>query len=125
MNIYHYLKTLEKKKGALAQSECLSQAPKDIKNIYHRYYIGNEKDFLELLVYIKERDCLARVLEVITELEKNPLVQLTTEKIIFLAEQSTEVRTVLTGQDDVTSQSLDNLSSLAALFHSKGTGVIH
>lgn len=103
----------------------MSQAPKQIKNIYHRYYIGNEKDFLELLVYIKERDCLARVVEVITELEKNPLVQLTTEKIIFLAEQSAEVRTVLTGKDDVTSQSLDNLSSLAALFHSKGTGVVH
>lgn len=95
------------------------------KNIYHRYYIGNEKDFLELLVYTKERDCLTRVLEVITELEKNPLVQLTTEKIIFLAEQSAEVRTVITGQDDVTNQSLDNLSSLAALFHSKGTGVLH
>nr|WP_096551769.1 hypothetical protein [Ureibacillus thermosphaericus] len=103
----------------------MSQAPKQIKNIYQRYYIGNEKDFLELLVYTKERDCLARVLEVITELEKNPLVQLTTEKIIFLAEQSAEVRTVLTGQDDVASQSLDNLSSLAALFHSKGTGVVH
>lgn len=125
MNIYHYLNTLEKKKGALAQSECLSQAPKDIKNIYQSYYIGNEKDFLELLVYVKERDCLARVLEVIAELEKNPLVHITTEKIIFLAEQSAEVRTVLTDQDDVTSQSLDNLSSLAALFHSKGTGVIH
>jgi len=53
------------------------------------------------------------------------LVQLTTEKIIFLAEKSAEVRTVLTGQDDVASQSLDNLSSLAALFHSKGTGVVH
>lgn len=27
MDIYHYLRTFEKKKGALAQSECLSQAP--------------------------------------------------------------------------------------------------
>ena len=125
MNIYHYLNTLEKKKGALAQSECLSQAPKEIKNIYQSYYIGKEKDFLELLVYVKERDCLDRILEVITQLEKNPLVHITTEKVIFLAEQSAEVCTVLTDQDDVTTQSLDNLSSLAALFYSKGTGVIH
>ena len=125
MDIYHYLKTFEKKKGALAQSECLSQAPKEIKNIYQSYYNGNEKDFLELLVYIKERNCLERVVEVIAQLEKNPLVQITTEKIIFLAEQSVETRAVLSGQDDVTTQSLDNLSSLAALFHSKGTGVIH
>ena len=125
MHIYHYLKTFEKKKGALAQSECLSQARKEIKNIYQSHYIGNEKDFLELLVYVKERDCLERVVEVVEQLEKNLLVQITTEKIIFLAEQSVETCTVLTGQDDVTTQSLNNLSSLADLFNSKGTGVIH
>lgn len=125
MDIYHYLKTFEKKKGTLAQSECLSQAPKQIKNIYQNHYIGNEKDFLELLVYIKERSCLEKIVDVISQLKKNPLVQITTEKIIFLAEQSNEACTVLSNQDDVTTQSLDNLSSLAALFHSKGTGVIH
>ncbi len=124
MDIYHYLETFEKKKGALAQSECLSQAPQ-IKKIYQRHYIGNEKDFLELLVYLKEQDQLEKVIQAIEQLEKNPLVQITTEKVIFLAEQSTETRTVLMNQDDVTTQSLDNLSSLAALFHSKGTGVVH
>jgi len=31
MNIYYYLKTFQKKKGALSQSECLKQAPKHIK----------------------------------------------------------------------------------------------
>lgn len=50
---------------------------------------------------------------------------ITTEKIIFLAQQSPETRQVLANQDDVTTQSLDNLASLAALFNSKGTGVIH
>lgn len=125
MDIYHYLETFEKKKGALAQSECLSQAPKEIKNIYQSYYIGNEKDFLELLVYMKEQNRLEKVLEAIAQLEKNHMVQITTEKIIFLAEQSAETRTVLTSQDDVTTQSLDNLSSLAELFNSKGTGVVH
>lgn len=125
MDIYHYLGTFEKKKGALAQSECLSQAPKEIKNIYQSYYIGNEKDFLELLVYIKEHNQLDKVLEALEQLEKNHMVHITTEKIIFLAQQSTETRQVLAIQDDVTTQSLDNLSSLAALFHSKGTGVIH
>lgn len=62
MDIYHYLGTFEKKKGALAQSECLSQAPKEIKTIYENYYIGNEKDFLELLVYVKEQNQLEKVL---------------------------------------------------------------
>lgn len=53
------------------------------------------------------------------------MVHISTEKIIFLAEQSAETRQVLTSQDEVTTQSLDNLSSLAALFNSKGTGVFH
>jgi hypothetical protein len=51
MNIYHYLKTFEKKKGAIAQSECLKQAPKKIKKLYNDYYIGKEKEFIELLLH--------------------------------------------------------------------------
>lgn len=33
MDIYHYLGTFQKKKGAISQSECLRQAPTQIKNI--------------------------------------------------------------------------------------------
>jgi len=34
----HILKTFEKK-GAIAQSECLRQAPTKIKDIYYKHYI--------------------------------------------------------------------------------------
>jgi len=54
MDVYHYLETFEKKKGALIQSQCLKQAPTHIKNIYQQYYIGKEKEFLALLHYIKK-----------------------------------------------------------------------
>ncbi|RKL65074.1 hypothetical protein CR203_22670 [Salipaludibacillus neizhouensis] len=43
MNIYHYLDTFKKKKGAIAQSECLRQAPSKVKKLYTDYYIGKEK----------------------------------------------------------------------------------
>lgn len=125
MDIYHYLRTFEKKKGALAQSECLSQAPKQIQKIYQDYYIGNERDFLELLSYVKEHQNLDRVLESIKQLQKNPLVQMTTEKIIFLAEQVETMKIPIQTKDVVTSQSLENLSTIAALFESKKTGVLH
>lgn len=125
MDIYHYLHTFEKKKGALAQSECLSQAPKQIQKIYQDYYIGNERGFLELLSYVKEHQNLDKVLESIQQLQKNPLVQMTTEKIIFLAEQEEPIKVPNQTKDEVTSQSLDNLSMIAALFESKRTGVLH
>ena len=125
MDIYHYLKTFQKKKGALTQSECLSQAPKEIKKIYTEHYIGNEKDFLELLLYVRERANLARVTQAIQQLKKNPLVHITTEKVIFIAEQDSPVTKVKSPKDDVTSQSVQNLSTLTALFETKNTGVLH
>lgn len=125
MDIYHYLYTFEKKKGALAQSECLSQAPKEIKQIYTKHYIGNERDFLQLLLYMKEHNQLEKVLEAIQQLEMNPLVQITTEKVIFLAQQSETSKKVIAVQDEVTTQSIENLSAIAALFDSKKTGVLH
>lgn len=125
MDIYHYLHTFEKKRGALAQSECLSQAPKQIQKIYQDYYIGKERDFLELLHYMKERQNINKVLESIQQLRMNRLVQMTTEKIIFLAEQVEPIKAPIQSKDEVTSQSLENLSAISELFESKRTGVIH
>ncbi|WP_437435946.1 IS21 family transposase [Pseudobacillus badius] len=126
MDIFHYIHTFQKKKGALAQSECLSQAPAQLQKIYQDHYIGNERDFLELLLYLKEHQNLSRVLNAIHQLQKNPMVQLTTDKIIFLASQ--EERTAKASPepgDEVTSQSLENLSAIHALFETKTTGVLH
>src|SRR5699024_6796132 len=107
MDIYHYLKTFERKSGALAQSECLSQAPHNLKNIYDNYYIGKEKSFLELLQYIRKNNQLDKILKAVTQLEKNHMVDITTEKIIFIAEQSDPPLSVRTNsEDDVTAKSL-------------------
>lgn len=55
MDINHYLETFKKKSGALSQSQCLKQAPKEIKNTYKTHYIEKEKEFLALLQYIKKK----------------------------------------------------------------------
>lgn len=125
MDIYHYLHTFKKKKGALAQSECLSQAPTKIKNIYNDYYIGNERDFLELLIYLKEHSNLEKVLAAIEQLQKNHTVQITTEKIIFLANQAEPIHKTVQSKNEVTTQSLENLSAITALFEMKKTGGLH
>src|SRR5699024_1921943 len=67
MDINHYLKTFERKKGASAQSECLRQAPTKIKKIYYEHYIGKEKEFLELLLYIQMNNNIDEVISAIEQ----------------------------------------------------------
>lgn len=119
MDINHYLKTFEKKKGALAQSECLRQAPTQIKNIYNVYYIGKEKEFLELLLYIKEKKNISKVMKAIKQLEKVRLDYVSTEKILFICERSNSERSynIDTEVDDIASQSESNILAYATLFN--------
>lgn len=54
LNIFHYLKTLKRKPGALSQSTALLQADTLIKNIYERYYSKDPKTFLSVLDLIHD-----------------------------------------------------------------------
>ena len=53
INIYHYLRTLKRKPGALPQSTALLQADTRVKNLYERYYTKHPNMFLEVLEIIK------------------------------------------------------------------------
>ncbi|WP_425458081.1 IS21 family transposase [Bacillus rubiinfantis] len=117
MNIYHYLDTFKKKKGAIAQSECLRQAPTQIKNIYNDHYIGKEKEFIELLFYIKEKDKLERVFEAVKQLKSIQTGYVSTERVIFICEQNNSVNTDGFGQDETTYQSESNMRAYANMFN--------
>ena len=54
IDIFHYLKTLKRKPGALPQSTALLQADTKVKKIYETYYTGNAKLFLPVLELIDE-----------------------------------------------------------------------
>lgn len=116
MNIYHYLKTFQKKKGAIAQSECLKQAPIQIKNIYNNHYIGKEKEFIELLHYIKENNNFERVMKAIEELINIRLEYVTTDRILFICEQSTDSE-VCIDRDETMYQSESNMRAYADMFN--------
>lgn len=124
MNIYHYLKTFEKKKGAIAQSECLKQAPDEIKMIYTNYYTGNEKDFIELLLYIQEKDNLGQVLEAIEKLNNIRFGFVTTERIQFICEQTNTDKLTDENKDDIMKQSERNLKAYADMFDQSEEGDI-
>jgi len=125
MDINHFLKTFQKKKGAIAQSECLKQAPTKIKNLYTNHYIGKEKEFIELLLYVKENDNLERVLEAVEQLNTVRLGYVTTERILFICEQSnlSEVNTM--NRDETMNQSENNMKAYAGMFNQLDEGVAH
>lgn len=123
MDIYHYLETFQKKKGAVAQSECLRQAPTQIKNIYSNYYIGKEKEFIELLLYMKEMNNLEQVLEAVKELSAIRFEYVTTDRILFICEQSTSSDVRILHQDETTDQSVSNMKAYADMFNQVEEGV--
>lgn len=87
IDIYHYIRTLKKKPGALPGSTAFSQVSKQIKNIYHCHYTRKERDFVELLQYMKEKDkSIDEIETVITKLIKICPTEVSTDKIILLCE---------------------------------------
>lgn len=117
MIIYHYLDTFKKKKGAIAQSECLRQAPTQIKNIYHNHYIGKEKEFIELIFYIRENNMLERVLDAVKQLNAIRAEYVSTERILFICEQNNHVNADGFFHDETTHQSETNLKAYANMFN--------
>jgi len=69
IDIYHYLRTLRRKPGALARSTAMLQADTQIKYIYETYYSENPKAFLDTLPIIREKGT-SRVLQALRELDR-------------------------------------------------------
>ncbi|MFA7157552.1 MAG: IS21 family transposase [Bacilli bacterium] len=53
LTLDHYLKTLSYKPGALKHSLTLHQAPSRLKDIYKTYFSDDNKNFVELLLFVK------------------------------------------------------------------------
>lgn len=91
LELNHYLETLKKKPGALADSAALQQASQKIKNIYATYYTKCERDFVHLLQYIQEEASLAEVEHSIEALRLIHPSHVTTDKIKVLCAKNKEL----------------------------------
>lgn len=56
ISLDHYLYTLKIKPGALAGSQALASAPEDVKSIFRTYFSHAPKDFVELMIFLKDHD---------------------------------------------------------------------
>lgn len=68
VNIFHYVKTLTRKPGALKGSLALSQLQIDLKHVYDKHFKASPKEFIKLLELVVETG-QDKVLNKITELE--------------------------------------------------------
>ncbi|MGN8774622.1 hypothetical protein [Candidatus Weimeria sp. HCP3S3_B5] len=88
LDIFHYLRTLKKKPGALPHSCALMQADILVKKIYESYYSSNPKSFLEVMELIRDIGA-DKVQELITELLKTSVHDLSAEKLRMLYRNQT------------------------------------
>lgn len=59
INILHYVKTLNKKSGALLGSVAFNQMDNVLKTIYNLYFLNEPKQFIELLNIVSDHDISA------------------------------------------------------------------
>ncbi len=89
IDIYHYLRTLKRKPGALRQSTALLQSDTMVKNIYEKYYSRDTKTFLEVLDVIYEYG-VSTVTEALCKLEKISPLDMSADKVALLCAKREE-----------------------------------
>ena len=90
LHLEHYLYTLQKKPGALADSTALQQADPKLKKIYHSYYTTHPKDFIELIHFIKSGITIKQIEKSIQELSTLHPSHITTDKIKLICAKQRE-----------------------------------
>ena len=121
IDIHHYLDTLKKKPGAIAQSLALKQSIPWLQQIFNDYYITNPKDFiyfLELMdefslnkVKIATESVIQKGLPLTTSYIKNQLIntQSIASKVIMMP-----------SRDSITDKCQDQLSAISMLYNQGG-----
>lgn len=118
IDIDHFRQTFLKKPGALANSVALSQAAPSLKEIYTSYYIGCEKDFIELLEVVSSKG-MDKVRQAIAKLESISPGGVSTDKIKMIVQRDgkPETKVVDKENDQIEAFSKDILTGYAAMLN--------
>ena len=117
IDITHYLNTFNKKPGALKNSLALKQANPYVKSIYHKYFIRNEKEFIELLRIIKQKG-LEKIKSVISLFENKLYNKINLEMIkLELEKQNDSNSNDEISIEQISKKQLQELSKLHGLIN--------
>ncbi len=98
INLDHYLYTLQRKPGALAGSQALLSAPEEVKNVFNKYFCSQPRDFVDLLLFLRDHDFgFERVTRAIEKLKRTCPHNISADMIKVLCTQETSYQT---GQND-------------------------
>ncbi|MFZ5518051.1 MAG: IS21 family transposase [Candidatus Zhuqueibacterota bacterium] len=122
VKIEHYTRTLKKKPGAVSGSLALAQIDSRLDKIYKAYYRNREKQFIELIEYI--RDCSIPITKIelaIQHLQAVKATDVTLDKIKILCERQVEQPLVERhGHDEINRMCQDQLKALSRLIPDNG-----
>ena len=114
MEITHYLKTLKRKPGAIANSVALDQAQQQIKTIYKDYFTRKPKEFIELLYFMaKENVSVEQICDGIDTLKRKHHREITADKIQLICLRKDYT---LTKESLIEELSRQNLKAFSELF---------
>lgn len=120
LELSHYLNTLKRKPGALAGSTALAQAQSKIKTFYETYYTKREKDFVDLLQYIRDDAKMEEVECSIAQLCQINPSHVTTDKIKVMCAKGREIEAPPLPQSqasqEIAAQSRRHLSQYDEMF---------
>jgi transposase len=119
INLDHYLHTLKVKPGALAGSQALASAPKDVKAMFSRYFADTPRDFVKLLIFLQDHDYpFEQVNKAIDKLMQTSPHDISLDKIKALCMQKNDVYVPPLDNDDQSLlQSQAQLEELSALLN--------
>ncbi len=119
MDINHYLKTLTRKPGAVKGSFAFRQMDEKMKLIFDRYFKEQVKDFIRLLIYMKEnKKSIYEIKGIIEKLELMSPQSVNMQNIIALSER--DIAPEQEYPDNDINRSVNNqLNELASLLPGK------
>jgi hypothetical protein len=121
IQLEHYLHSLRRKPGALPGSVALKQSDVKLQALYHRSYQNRAKDFIELLLYMREHNKgIEEIEHAITQLNRLGSFELSTDTIkLVLAKDAQPLPLCEPGEID--RSALRQLTLLAGLIPEQRT----
>lgn len=116
LDLTHYLNILKTKPRALGQSVALQQAPEKVRNLYEKHFRGNERSFIELLLYASGRNILYDELcSAAMTAERKGAREVTDSHIKAILENPNQYITPQVASSDIARYAIDNLRVLSEL----------
>jgi len=120
LNINHYLTTLFRKPGALKSSVAFDQSDEKIKQIYQEYFTDDNRGFIELLQYCKNKNTGIETLEkAIQKLKQISGANISKDTVIAVMEKSESPEIKQNTNDEIHQYSQALLNELTTIYNLK------